>query len=141
MRTLCKALSSFWEGEPQGQFESRNKSLLLPSPCKRGKGCGVRPGSLLFATHSPREQKVVFQGSHIALHTPPQCSRATKKYLICRADSLARATSARSSILLFLTRQPMPLQLGKRHHYNRSQASVPARSQQMHISDFGCCVL
>lgn len=123
--------------------ESRNESLLLPSPCKRGEGCGVRPGSLLFATHSPSEQRVVFQGSHAALHTPPQCSWTAKKYLICHTGSLAQATLARSSILLFLTRQPMPLQLGKRHHYNRSQAqtSVPARSQQMHVSHFGCCVL
>lgn len=76
---------------------------------------------------------MVFQGSHLALHTPPQCSWAAKKYLICHAGFLALATLARSSILLFLTRQAMPLQLGKRHHYNRSntQTSVPDRSQEL----------
>lgn len=133
---FIKPSPSFWEGEQQGQFESRNKSLLLPSACRRGEeGCDVRPGSasLLFATHSAREQRVAFQGPHITLHIPLQCSWAAKKYLICHASFLALVTLARSSILLFLTRQAVPLQLGKRYYYNRSkiQTYVPARSQEL----------
>lgn len=61
----------------------RAGTLLSSSACRRGGGCGVSPGSasLLFATHSPRERRVVFQGPHIALHTPPRCCWAAKMYL------------------------------------------------------------
>lgn len=90
--------------------ESRNESLLFPSPCKRGEGCGVRPGSLLFVTHSPSEQRVVFQGSHAALHTPPQCSWTAKKYLICHTGQKQHPAFSDKTAYASPTRKEAPLQ-------------------------------
>lgn len=138
---LCKALSSFWEGEQQGQFESWHKSLVPLGACRRGEeGCGVRPASagLLFATHTPREQRGFSKARtwlcdcYTPLHNAPGLPKTTWSAMAW-SGSLALATLARSSILLFLTRQAMPLQLQKRHHYNRSktETSVPARRQEL----------